>query len=336
MNYDIAIIIPVYNNERYIKKCLESIIKNFNKNTYKIQIIIIDDGSTDETPNICSHYSKKYNNIIYKAQKNQGVSVARNHGITLANAKYIMFVDSDDYIYEDTIERCLSLIKDKEFLIGGYCTFNSNSIIKENKNTDFNGNVKSFADGIEKWIYPPYLLAPWGKIFKTEIIKKYNIEFLKGLNYGEDAIFVINYLEKIQTVISISEIIYKHRVDNLDSLSNGYKLEMMDCDFLVNKYLERFLKNNQNENYQKICNKRFVVNFSGNIRKLMLSKLPYSKKKRVFCEESEKYNALQTFSNATIESLSEKITYLVLKNKGWFFLLYLHKIKFFFIKLGGN
>ena len=333
-NYDIAIIIPTYNSEQYIKLCLDSIINNANKK-YKIQIIIIDDGSTDNTNNICNSYAKRHNNIVYKLQKNQGVSIARNQGIYLANSKFIMFVDSDDYLCENTIEECLDLINDRDFLIGGYSTFDSANILEKNVNVNFTGNVVEFSYNIEKWIYPPYLLSPWAKIFKTEIIKRHNIKFLEGINYGEDAIFVINYLDKIQSVKSIKKIIYNHRVDNQNSLSAGYNKEMIDCDFLVNEYLKKFLKKNNNEDYQKICDKRFIVNFSGNTRKLMLSKLTHSQKKKIFYEEKEKYNTLEIFDNGAIESLSEKITYIALKNKLCFLLLYLHNLKRAYKKIGG-
>lgn len=326
MRYDVAIIIPIYNSESYIKECMESIIQNFN-NKYKVQIVLIDDGSTDNTKIICKRYAQKYNNITYELQKNQGVSVARNKGINISDAEYIMFVDSDDYINKNIIEYCLDLMHDTEFLIGGYCTFDSKMHIEKKINSNFYGNISEFSKNIEKWIYPPYLLSPWGKIFKAEIIKKYNIKFLRGINYGEDAIFVINYLKKIKNVKSINKIIYNHRKDNYNSLSSGYKSNMIDCDILVNEHLEAFLKSTNNKDYRKICNKRFVVNFSGNIRKLILSPIPYVEKKQIFYEKSEKYNALEIFNNSEIRNLSEKITYIALKNRKLFFLLDLHLIK---------
>ena len=89
----ISIIIPVYNCENYIKECLEAIILNFNAK-YKMQVIIIDDGSRDNTANICKDYQKRYRNITYKYQENQGVSVARNTGLYMTDAKFVMFVKS--------------------------------------------------------------------------------------------------------------------------------------------------------------------------------------------------------------------------------------------------
>ena len=98
----ISIIVPVYKVEKYLKKCLDSIINQTYKN---LEIIIVDDGSPDGCPNICDEYSKKDDRIKVIHQKNMGLSIARNNGIKLATGEYIGFVDSDDYIrytmYED-------------------------------------------------------------------------------------------------------------------------------------------------------------------------------------------------------------------------------------------
>lgn len=94
----ISIIVPVYNVEKYINRCIETIIKQDYKN---IEILLIDDGSTDESGNICDEFEKKYSNIKVIHQKNQGLSKARNVGIKMSSGKYIGFVDSDDYIERD-------------------------------------------------------------------------------------------------------------------------------------------------------------------------------------------------------------------------------------------
>ena len=326
MKYDIAVIIPAYNCENYIKECLEAIILNFNSK-YKMQVIIIDDGSRDNTANICKDYQKRYRNITYKYQENQGVSVARNTGLYMTDAKFVMFVDADDILCMNAIDSCLDNMKNADFLIGGYTTFKSNFLMEKNENIEFYGNIKDFANEIEKWLYPPYVLSPWGKVFKNDIIKDNNIKFLRNINYGEDAIFVFEYLCKVKDVVSMAQIIYNHRVDNYNSLGSGYKSNLIDCDIMVNKYLEKFLKENGNDKYEVICNDRFVQNFSGNIRKLIFSDLKFGEKKKIFFNKALEYKAIEKFEASNKKNLAEKITYLALKYKKLYFLLYLHYVK---------
>lgn len=326
MKYDIAVIIPAYNCENYIKECLEAIILNFNSK-YKIQVIIIDDGSRDNTANICKDYQKRYRNITYKYQENQGVSVARNTGLYMTDAKFVMFVDADDILCMNAIDICLDNMKNADFLIGGYTTFKSNFLMEKNENIEFYGNIKDFANEIEKWLYPPYVLSPWGKVFKNDIIKDNNIKFLRNINYGEDAIFVFEYLCNVKDVVSMAQIIYNHRVDNYNSLGSGYKSNLIDCDIMVNKYLEKFLKENGNDKYEVICNDRFVQNFSGNIRKLIFSDLKFGEKKKIFFNKALEYKAIEKFEASNKKNLAEKITYLALKYKKLYFLLYLHYVK---------
>ena len=326
MKYDIAVIIPAYNCENYIKECLEAIILNFNSK-YKMQVIIIDDGSRDNTANICKDYQKRYRNITYKYQENQGVSVARNTGLYMTDAKFVMFVDADDILCMNAIDICLDNMKNADFLIGGYTTFKSNFLMEKNENIEFYGNIKDFANKIEKWLYPPYVLSPWGKVFKNDIIKDNNIKFLRNINYGEDAIFVFEYLCNVKDVVSMAQIIYNHRVDNYNSLGSGYKSNLIDCDIMVNKYLEKFLKENGNDKYEVICNDRFVQNFSGNIRKLIFSDLKFGEKKKIFFNKALEYKAIEKFEASNKKNLAEKITYLALKYKKLYFLLYLHYVK---------
>ena len=116
MNKDlISIIVPVYNAEKYLAKCLESLISQTYKN---IEIILIDDGSKDESEKICQTYCAKDARIIVKKQKNAGASSARNRGVDLAKGKYILFVDADDYVSDDYIEYLYRLIKSHHTDIG--------------------------------------------------------------------------------------------------------------------------------------------------------------------------------------------------------------------------
>ena len=109
----LSIIIPVYNVEKYIYECLDSII--YQKNCINdCEIILVNDGSTDSSGDICKKYAKKYKNIKYLSKKNGGLSDARNFGIENASGNYIWFIDSDDYIQKDCISKIVKAIKEKK------------------------------------------------------------------------------------------------------------------------------------------------------------------------------------------------------------------------------
>lgn len=108
-----SIIVPAYNTEKYIDKCLKSIFSNTYKN---FEVIIVNDGSTDKTENIINKYIKKYDNIIYIKQKNMGLSLARNNGVKKATGDYLLFIDSDDYVEKNLLENINKNIDDLDVL----------------------------------------------------------------------------------------------------------------------------------------------------------------------------------------------------------------------------
>ena len=112
----VSIIIPVYNVEKYLEKCINSVLEQTFKD---IKIILVDDGSTDKSPDICDKYSKKDERVCVIHKKNQGVSEARNTGINNANGKYVIFIDSDDCIDKDLVDKYIQLMERKkaDFLV---------------------------------------------------------------------------------------------------------------------------------------------------------------------------------------------------------------------------
>ena len=171
----ISIIIPVYNSEKYINRCIDSVLKQTMIND--IEILLINDGSKDNSLNILNEYKEIYPDVIKVInQQNIGVSRTRNNGIKLSNGKYIMFIDNDDWIEEDYVEKYYNEIKrkDNDCIIGGYKRVDDNKII-------FTKNIKNEID-----IYAQ--LAPWAKIYKRDFLIKNNIEFFQNPT-GEDVYF---------------------------------------------------------------------------------------------------------------------------------------------------
>lgn len=206
INFKISVIIPVYNSEKYIEKCLDSVLNQTYKN---FEIIVINDGSKDNSKEILEKYAKKYPNIIrHIEQENKGVAKTRNYGIQIAKGEYIAFIDNDDYIDNDYLENFVNVAKTGEYdaVIGGYRRPNEDGkIIKEVHLQD------------EEWS-KFIVFAPWAKIYKKEYLLKNDITFLSN-NIGEDVYFNLQAL-LISDKIKIIDYVGYNWFFNTKSVSN--------------------------------------------------------------------------------------------------------------------
>lgn len=201
----ISIIVPVYNVEQYLERMLNSLLNQTYKN---LEIILVDDGSTDNSSKICDDYEKKDKRIKVVHQKNSGVSVARNVGIELATGDYIGFVDSDDVICESMYERLYNNMvnNDCEISVCKYCTFD------KVPKFDYSDSVKIFSteaalrDIISDGVITNFL---WNKLFKKKLFD--NIEFPKGKIY-EDMYVMPKLLEKASKLCFDSSKLYGYFV----------------------------------------------------------------------------------------------------------------------------
>ena len=171
----ISVIIPVYNAQDGIKRCIDSLLNQSFKN---FEIILLNDGSKDNSLNILKEYELKYSFVRVIDKQNEGVAVTRNKGILLAEGEYIMFMDNDDFVDSDYIETFYQAIHEKnlDLVIGGYKRVNQdNQII--------------FSQDIQQSEWSKYIItAPWAKVYRTEFLKTNNLEFF-DYGIGEDIIF---------------------------------------------------------------------------------------------------------------------------------------------------
>ncbi len=202
----ISAVIPVYNAENKIDRLLDSL--NRQELFDKVEIIFVNDGSTDNSLQKINSFSKNKDNIIIINQSNSGVSNARNKGIASASGKYITFIDADDYLDDDCFKTYLELINLKyDLFINGYFTEKDNKIIniKKNKKTIMKGNEKIIKQFLLGTIDPNC----WNKIFKTSILKK--AKFDENLSFGEDKDLLFRYLKYCKNVY-ISDFVKYHYI----------------------------------------------------------------------------------------------------------------------------
>lgn len=242
----ISIVVPVYNVEKVLSRCIESII---NQSFKDIEVILINDGSTDESGKICDKYKSLDSRIIVVHKKNEGVSKARNIGINNASSEYIMFVDSDDYIKLDMCEKLFNAIEGTTYdiaLAGYERKFSFNG--KETKKILIKPDVISmdkFEQYVENWnkLFGKSLFnAPWGKLFKLEYIKKEKIYFDETLKCGEDLVFNLEVLRKTHKIAVINESLYVYECTERESLTTQYDFNKHSNDIFLFNYTLEYLK----------------------------------------------------------------------------------------------
>lgn len=204
----VSIIVPVYNVEKYLEKCLESLIDQTLKD---IEIICVNDGSTDNSLGILKNFANKDSRIKIIDKQNEGVSVARNTGIEVATGQYLMFVDSDDYLIENACEKALNTIEQEDSdicIFGHYDLVNENKIISHKTNDLMKiKDLKIKENLVEHSIYI------WDKIYRTEFIKSNHIKFPLGLKTAEDVIFCLLCLFNDAKYSTLAKPLYVYRID---------------------------------------------------------------------------------------------------------------------------
>ncbi|WP_294561629.1 glycosyltransferase family A protein [uncultured Traorella sp.] len=199
----VSIIIPVYNSEQYLARCIESILCQSYQN---FEIILINDGSTDHSEDIIKSYITRFpEKFKYEFQKNSGAPVARNKGIDIAHGDYITFVDSDDYLDADFLISLIKYNEDKDVIISGY------------KKTDGEKMLYVKKPKINYWSLFKYT-TNWANLYKTSFIKENNIRF-ERFRIGEDVDFTFNCIIHLNSYAIISYAGYNY-FTNSSSVTN--------------------------------------------------------------------------------------------------------------------
>lgn len=240
----VSVIVPVYKiEEQLLKKSLSSLMSQKSKD---VEFIIVDDGSPDNCGTICDEYANLDRRFQVIHTSNQGVSNARNVGFSNSHGKYIMYVDGDDYIEEDTCELCSNKMEETnvDLLLFGYRSsnhpiINQKESIRRLNEKELQELRKSIVSGVE--CFSGYFVgSPWGKVYKREVIEKYGLQFVYGLKKCQDRVFVFDYVTHINNVALYPFIGYNYE-NNPSSVTRKY-----------NKEIRYILRNVEQEFYKRI------------------------------------------------------------------------------------
>lgn len=224
-NIKISVILPIYNGEKFLKRCITSIISQEYKN---LELILINDGSTDETRQICEEYKSIDSRIKLINKKNEGVSKARNSGLEIATGKYVAFIDSDDWLEKETYGNAIKKMEEKNIDILKFSYIKEYGKVRKSYNYTINTNVVIQKKDYDKKVYP-YMFSTYDMssvcmtIFKREILD--NIKFDSNLKYGEDFLFTTQAIVKSESIY-VDPNFYYHYFCNNESATNKRDKEL--------------------------------------------------------------------------------------------------------------
>lgn len=268
----VSIIVPIYNVEKYIDRCFETLV-NQTYNNY--EIIAVNDGSKDSSISKIKKYCDKYSNIKLLNKENGGLSSARNFGLKHVEGEYVMFVDSDDWLDLDAIERCMEKVNENDYdlvLFPYKKEFDNNSIKVSFFGQSMEFNEKEYLNKIYRRFFGLYeneLLNPdkldelstaWGKLYKYELIR--NTEFTDTKIIGtEDVWYNINALKNVKKAYYIDDVYYHYYKDNNGSLTRNYKPKLFEQWSTLYSYMKNYIKeNNLDRVNTEALNNRICLN----------------------------------------------------------------------------
>lgn len=237
----LSIILPVYNVAPYLRLCLDSIMEEIMDDT---EVIVIDDGSTDESPKICDEYARKYEQVRVRHQQNAGLSAARNAGLSAAHGKYVSFVDSDDFVDSSVLNYMVVALDESEadFAISSYMPIafdymqlrHKEEFLKKYEYID----SENFLQNIKK-----YTMQVWNKVYRRTFID--TLSFKEGILY-EDVAYIHAIAIRMEKAIYISVPMYYYRVARPGSTVSTFKMTRLpaydDMEAFVNDVKMRFSK----------------------------------------------------------------------------------------------
>lgn len=253
----ISLIIPIFNSEKYLVQCLESVI---NQTYYNLEIICVNDGSTDMSFNILSKYKVLDNRIKIVSQNNSGTSIARNSGVAVAKGDYISFLDSDDWLSDDYFQIMVNhaLRHNADLVLCGYIReYNEKSLSRllYNELTVFQQNqckllLRRIIGPTKNELSHPEMMDSLStigsKLYRADIIKNYSLNFvdLKHIGTGEDMLFLMHYSIYVDIAVFIDKAMYHYRRNNGASITRTYKSNLYSQWSILFNHIQKFLIDN--------------------------------------------------------------------------------------------
>ncbi|HJB24557.1 MAG TPA: glycosyltransferase family 2 protein [Candidatus Jeotgalibaca pullicola] len=281
----VSIIMPVYNMADRIIASVEALLEQ----TYPfVEIIIVDDGSTDKSYTECLLFAKEHENVKVYHTENQGAGPARNYGITVATGDYAYFPDADDLLEKNAIKRLVEAMNDQQgdLIIFGFQTIGKNGNVTSTRKYSKNvisgslvrGNYEHFLS-----IHKPFWIqgAPWNKFFDLHLIKERSIIF-PPLRRHQDEVFISRYVQHVHQVRFISDVLYTYHTNDVRKEWEKYPTNYLDIAMDLKKYREEIITewNPNNSAVKEIIEREYIFNVTKGFELSFSKKMGLNRKKR--------------------------------------------------------
>ncbi|WP_418776247.1 glycosyltransferase family 2 protein [Holdemanella biformis] len=251
----ISIIIPVYNASKYVSRCIESILNQSYKN---IELIIINDGSTDNSLEICNKYKNSFSKIQIVSIENNGVSNARNIGIELCTSEYFMFIDADDWIEKNLLYDMSCYIHESDLIVAGFEILYPDMVYSYNIEKTETLSLNEFLDNFDYYYRSTIINSPCSKIYKKSILK--DLRFNVNIRLGEDFDFNLKYLDMCKSVSVISGSSYIYDCTIAGTATKIYRTGSFEEILQVNLKGKEFCKRHNVREYNKSLDEYLCLN----------------------------------------------------------------------------
>lgn len=248
----VSIIVPIYNAEKYIHECIDSLLAQTYTN---IEVILVDDGSPDNCGKICDEYAAKDNRVKVIHQKHAGVSAARNNAIEHSKGEWITFVDADDKVTDDYIETLMA--KDGDWIIGGYQDTNHNSCHINEESYIGNERLIQF---FQEHLHNLYTNNIGGKLYRSSIIINNGIKFNTNVRFSEDFLFNLEFLAHCHSVALSKDANYI--ITPNPCVEEKYKLSLQELSYILELTTERTKALSEKWGAEVKCEKTIRVNIA--------------------------------------------------------------------------
>lgn len=306
----VTVVVPVYNVEKYLNRCVESIVNQTYKN---LEIILVDDGSTDNCPSMCDEWENKDSRIIVVHKTNAGLGMARNTGIEHASGEYIFFFDSDDYVETTIVEKCITSANKycSDAVIYGRCeVYDDGRCVVKNINS--RKDVFTSQEVANELLPSMFTydmgfgVSAWGKMFSLETIRRYSLRFVSEREIiSEDAFFALEFFSHAATVSIVNEGLYFY-YKREDSLSRSFRADRhRQNDKFLHKSIEYVSSANLPEKVITHLTARYHMYVIASMKQLMSSQLS-KKEKRAALKEMYGSDTLMSSLDADVIRMHNK------------------------------
>lgn len=242
----VSVVVPVYNAEAFLEECINSVL---SQSYPHIELLLINDGSKDRSGEICDRFAREDDRIRVIHQSNAGPSAARNNGLQAVTGEYVQFVDADDTIHPEMIERFTAAIGNHPLLISGYRkVFRQNGRITQSTrhplpcSGEFSKQefLTHFTD-----LYPHlFIHFTWNKCYLTSFIKEAALQFDSHLDWGEDLLFNLEVIERCSSIRLIEDDLYDYTHSNAESITSRYRVDFFNNTQRMQSMTRAFLRRN--------------------------------------------------------------------------------------------